>query len=138
MGRYVKDLEEKGKDLPHDTIELQLGYLRSLEGICAERITDDVLLRPLLELRDKFIVDILLDINPRARAAALPMIEVDPEIHPRDGIVDISILEDDVRTLPAKLKCDFLEIRARGGLHDLSTDNGTTRKSDLVDIHMRG
>ena len=89
----MKDLKGKGKrgqvggrekmeGLPHDTIELQLGYLGSLEGICGEGITHDVLLCPLLELFDELVVDLLLDVDPRAGAAALPVIEVDSEIHP--------------------------------------------------------
>ena len=125
-------------DSPHDAIELQLGDLGTLEGVLIEGITDDVLLRPLLERLDELVVDAFLDVNPGTGAAALAVVEEDTKVNPGNGILDIRVVEDDIRTLPSQLKGHLLQVRPSGRLHDLSSNNSATSESDLVDIHVCG
>ena len=122
----------------HDAVVLQLRNLGSLEGIRAERITNNVLLCSLLEFLDEFVIDALLDVDPGAGAAALAVVVEDTEVDPRDGVVYISIVEDNVRALAAKFKSDLLQVRSGSGLHDLPTNDRAARESNLVNIHVCG
>ena len=125
-------------NIPHDTVILELRYLRTLKSVLREGVANNVLLGTLLESLDELVVDTFLDVDTRAGTAALAVVEEDTEIDPGDGIVDISIVEHDVRALSTKLKGHLLEIRSGGGLHDLSANNGATGKGDLVDVHVGG
>jgi len=49
--------------LPHDPIKLELGDLRTLEGLLIEGIANSVLGCSSLELFNKFVVNALLDVN---------------------------------------------------------------------------
>lgn len=122
----------------HDAVELHLRDLRALEGVLREWVADDVLLRPLLEALDELVVDALLHVDTRASTAALAVVEEDTEVDPRDGVVNVGVLEDDVRRLATELKGDLLQVRASGSLEDLATDNGRASEGDLVDVHVRG
>jgi len=51
---------------------------------------------------------------------------------PSDSLIQIRIVEDNIRALSAKLKCDILQIALRSSLHDLPPDQGATSKRDLV------
>ena len=66
------------------------------------------------------------------------MVEEDAEVDPGNGVVDVSVVEDNVGALPAQFEGDFLQIGASGCFHDLTTNNCTTGESDLVDIHVGG
>lgn len=68
--------------LLHDAVVLELGYLRALEGIFCEWISNHVLCGSFLELLNKLVVDALLDIDSRACAAALAMVEEDTKVDP--------------------------------------------------------
>lgn len=57
---------------------------------------------------------------------------------PRDGLVQISIVEDDVRALSSKFEGDLLEVALRGGLHDLTADEGRPGERDFLDVRVRG
>ena len=127
-----------GKGSLHDAIKLHLRHLRALERILGKRITDHVLLRPLLEPLNKLVIDALLDINPAAGTAALAVVEKDAKIHPRDGIIDIRVLEDNVGRLAPQLERDLLEVGAGGHLEDLAADDRRAGEGDLVDVHVRG
>ena len=52
---------------------------------------------------------------------------------PVNGLLEICIVEDDVRALSAKLKGDVLEVTLGCGLHDLPADEGRTSECDLLD-----
>ena len=123
---------------PHDAVILKLGYLGSLERIRAEGVTDNVLFRPLLESLHKLIINVLLNVDSRTCAATLAVVEIDAKITPRDSVVDVGILEDNVGALASKLKGDFLQVRPGGSLHYLSANDGTAREGYLVHVHMGG
>ena len=55
---------------------------------------------------------------------------------PRHGLVDIAVVEDDVRALSTELKGDLLEVRVRRSLHDLATDEGAAGEGDLLEVHV--
>ena len=71
----------------------------------------------------------------RPGAAALPLVEVEAEVRPVDGRVEVGVGEDDVRALAAQLEGDPLEFVCAAAsmmrLSDLSTGEG-----DLVDVHV--
>jgi len=85
-----------GVNVRHDAVKLNLRNLRSLEGPGVMRVTNNVLGGSLLESLDELVINALLDVNSRASAAALAVVEEDTEVDPRDSVVDVSIVEDDV------------------------------------------
>ena len=66
------------------------------------------------------------------------MVEEDTKVDPGDGILDVGIVEHDVRALSTEFKSNLLEIRSGCRLHDLSADDGATGKGNLVDVHVSG
>jgi hypothetical protein len=123
---------------PHDTVELELRDLRTLESGGVEWITNDVLSRTLLKPLNELVVDLLLYIDTRSCAATLAVVEEDTEVDPGDGIVDIGIRKHNVRALATKLKRDLLQVGASSGLHDLAADNSGSGESNLVNVHVGG
>ena len=83
-------------DVLHDTIELELRDLGTLEGVALEGVTNLVLGGTLLEASDELVVDTLLDQQAGTGAAALAVVEEDTEVSPGDGVVDVSVVEDNV------------------------------------------
>ena len=124
-------------NVPHDTVELELRHLRALEGLRVERITNLVFRRALLEALQELIVDVLLHEDTRSRAAALAVVEVDAKVDPRDGVVDVGVLEDDVGRLAAQLERHLLQVRLGCGLQDHAADDGRSSEGNLVNVHVR-
>ena len=124
------------KDLPHDAVILQLGDLRALERVRTEWVTHFVLLRSGLERFDKLVIDPLLNIYPGSGAAALAVVEENTKIDPRNRILNIRIVEDNIRALATKLQGNLFQIRASGRFHDLPANNGRSGESDLVNVHV--
>lgn len=85
-----------GLDVVHDSVVLELADLRSLEGVGGEWVTNNVLGCSGLELLDKFVVDTGLDVDSRSGAAALAVVEEDTKVDPRDGVLDVGVVEDNV------------------------------------------
>lgn len=112
--------------------------MRSLEGVCAEGVADLVRGRTLLEPLHELVVDARLDVDAGAGTAALAVVEEDAEVDPRDGILDVGVVEDDVRRLASELEGDLLQVGAGGSLHHLTTDDGGTGERHLVHVHVRG
>ena len=79
---------------------------------------------------------LLLDVEPRARAAALPVIEEDGAGRAGNGGVEVGVVEDDVRRFAAEFERNFLQI-AGGRLQDQLADFGRAGERDFVDIRMR-
>ena len=50
---------------------------------------------------------------------------------PGDGLLNITVIEDDVRALATELESDLLEVRVRRGLHDLASNEGAASEGDL-------
>jgi hypothetical protein len=134
----VTRLKSDKANLLHNAVELELGNLRALESVGREGIADDVLLCALLELLDEVVVDALLDIDTSTGAAGLAVVEEDTKVDPRDGVVNVGILEDDVGRLATELEGDLLQVGGGGGLEDCAADDGGTSEGDLVDVHVRG
>jgi len=124
-------------NLLHDAVELDLGNLRALESVGREGVANDVLLRALLELLHEVVVDALLDVDTSSGAAGLAVVEEDTKVDPRDGVVDVSILEDNVGRLATKLEGDLLQVGRGSGLENCAADDGGTGEGDLVDVHVR-
>ena len=89
-------------------------------------------------LLDELVVDLLLDEEAAAGAAALALVEEEGEVRAFDGRVEIGVGEDDVGALAAELERDALEVRAGGGLHDQLADLGAAGEGDLVDVVVLG
>ena len=123
---------------PHDPVKLKLGNLRTLEGIGMEGIADIVALCSLLEALEELVVDGFLDIDTGTGAAALAVVEEDTEVDPRDGVVNVGVLEDDVGRLAAELECDLLQVGRGSSLEDCAADDGGAGEGDLVDVHVGG
>ena len=125
-------------NIPHDTVELKLRDLRSLECVLGEWVTDGVLGSPLPEPLDELVVDTLLHVDSATGTAALTVVEEDSKVDPGDGVVNVCVVKDNVGRLATELESDLLQVAAGCGLHDLATDDGGTGEGDLVDVHVRG
>lgn len=61
----------------------------------------------------------------------------DPVRAPIDRQIQIRIIEDNIRTLPPKLKRHILQVRLRRPLHDLPPNHRRASERQFLDIHMR-
>ena len=50
---------------------------------------------------------------------------------PVEGLLDVAVVEDDVRALTTELETRLLQVRLRGGLEDLATDERAAGERDL-------
>ena len=125
-------------DVVHDALKLELGDLRALEGIGGEGVTEFVLGGTLLEASDELVVDVLLDQQARAGAAALAVVEEDTKVGPRDGVVNVGVIEDDVGRLATQLEGDLLEVALGRSLEDDAANASGTGEGDLVNVHVAG
>ena len=125
-------------DVFHDTVELELGDLRTLEGIGVKGVAELVLGSTLLEAGNELVVDVLLDEETRAGAAALAVVEEDTEVGPRDGVVNVGVVENNVGGLATKLESNLLQVALGGGLEDGTANKGRTSEGDLVNVHVAG
>lgn len=123
-------------DVTHNAVVLKLRDLGALEGLLVERVTDLVLLSSLFEGSEELVIDAFLDKYTGTSTAALAVVVVDTEVDPVDGLLNISVVKDDVGRLATKLKGDLLEVRGSSGLHDLSANDSRTSKCDLVNVHV--
>jgi len=83
-------------NISHDTVELNLGYLRALEGFLVEWISNLERLNVVCEFLHELVINVLLDVYARTSAAALSMVEEDTEGTPLYGLVKIGVIADDV------------------------------------------
>jgi len=67
----------------------------------------------------------------------LAVVVEDSEIDPRDSVINVGVVKDNVWRLATKLKGDLLEVGSSSSLHDLATNDGRTSESDLVNVHVR-
>ena len=123
-------------DVAHNAIVLELGDLGTLEGLWVEWVTEFVSFSTGLEAFNEFVVDAILNVDSGASAAALSVVEEDSEVDPGDGILDIGIVEDDIRGLTAKLESYFLQVGSGSCFHDLTSDNGRSCEGNFIDIHV--
>lgn len=125
-----------GLDVAHDAVILKLADLGTLEGLVVEGVADLVLGSALLEGLNELVVDTLLNVDTRTGAAGLAVVEVDTEVDPVNGLLDIGIVEDNVGGLATKLEGNLLQVGLGSSLHDLAANNGRTSEGNLVDVHV--
>ena len=133
-GDEVEALVLAALDVAHDAIELQLVHLRALVHL-AEGIADAALLRLGRGLGHELVVDVLVHEDAGARAAALAVVEEEPEVHLLHGLVDVHVAEDDGRGLAAELQGQGLDAR---DLLDAHGRGHTAREGQLVHAAMLG
>lgn len=121
-------------DVLHNTVELETGDHGALEGVVFERIADLVGRSTLLEALDELVVDTLLDQDTGAGTAALAVVEEDTKVGPGDGIVDISIVEDNVGRLAAEFQSNLLQVALSGSLENHAADVGGASEGNLVNV----
>jgi len=83
-------------NIAHDSVILDLRDLWSLEGVDGEWVTDLVGNSALLESLNELVVDARLNVDSGTSTAALAMVEENTEVDPRDSVLDVSIIEDDI------------------------------------------
>lgn len=125
-------------DVAHDAVVLELADLRTLESFGVKGVTDSVGGSALFESFEELVVNALLDKDASTSTAALTVVEVDAEIDPGDGRLNIGIIEDDVGGLATELKSDLLEVGGSSSFEDGAADEGGTGESDLVYVHVSG
>jgi len=57
---------------------------------------------------------------------------------PVNSLLQIRIVEDDIRALSTKFEGNVLQVALRGSLHDLPADKSASGESNLIDIHVLG
>ena len=127
-----------GLDVVHDAVVLDLADLRTLEGLGIEGVTNLVGSGALLECLEELVVDVLLDKDTGTGAAALAVVEVDAKVDPRNGLLNVGVVKDNVGRLATKLEGDLLQVGGGSSLHDGATNNGGASKGNLVNVHVRG
>lgn len=127
-----------GLDVLHDSVELELANLRTLEGLLVEWVADDVLCRSFSEFLNELVVDTRLDIDSGASTAALAVVEENTKVDPRDGVLKVGVVEDNVGRLATEFKGDLLQVGLGSRLEDVSAGNGGAGKGNLVDVHVAG
>lgn len=125
-------------NVSHDTVELELGDLRTLVGAFLERVADLVLFSTSLECFQELVVDGFVDEDTGSSTAALAVVEVDTKVDPGDSVLEVGIWENNIGRLSSKLESDLLQVTLGCSLQDLTTDQGRTSERNLVDIHVRG
>jgi hypothetical protein len=125
-----------GLDVAHDAVELELGYLGTLKGLLAERVTDLEGLDVGLELLHELVVDGSLDVDAGTGAAALAVVEEEAKGGPANGVVEVGVVKDNVGRLATELEGDLLEVGAGGSLEDGPAGEGGAGESDLFDLHV--
>ena len=118
-----------------DPLELLLRVDRADVGVLVQRIADAQRAHAALQLRDDVLEDRLLHEQPRAGAAHVALVEVDPVDDPLDRLVERGVVEDDVRRLAAQLERQPLA-RAGDRALDLLADLGRAGERDLVDVRV--
>ncbi len=116
-----------------DLLELLPRVDRADVGVLVERVADAQGRQPPLQLLDHVLVDRLLDEQPRARAADVALVEVDPVDDPLDRLVERRVVEDHVRRLAAELERQLLAGAGELALDRLA-DLGRAGEGDLVDV----
>src|SRR5579884_3833073 len=116
-----------------DLLQLGGGVDRAHVGVLVERVADAQGREAPLQLRDERLVDRLLDEEPRAGAADVALVEVDPVHDPLHGLVERGVVEDDVRGLAAELERQLLAAAGELAL-DRLPHLGRARERDLVDV----
>ena len=84
-------------------VVLKLRNLRALVRVICEGVAKLEGERLLGERVEELVVDALLYVDARAGAAALAVVVVNTKVDPRDGVLNVGIVKDDVRRLSAKL-----------------------------------
>ena len=125
-------------DVFHDSVKLDLGDLWALEGLRVERIADLVGSGTFLETLDELVVDALLDEDARASTAALAVVKEDAKVGPRDSVVNVCVIKNNVGGLATELECRLLQVALSSGFQDQTADVGGSSESNLVDIHVVG
>lgn len=124
-------------DVSHDSVVLKLGSLGSLESLSRERVSNLEGVDLLGEEVEEFVVDSLLDVDPRSGTAALSVVEEQSEGGPRDGLLEVGVVEDNVGRLSSELESHVLEVGRSGGLHDDTSDEGRSSEGELVESRVR-
>ena len=55
---------------------------------------------------------------------------------PTNSLIQISIIKNDIRTLPSQLERDRFQIGFSSRFHDLTPYEGASRERDFFDLHM--
>lgn len=118
-------------DVGHDSVVLELRGLRSLEGGSVEGVSDLERLHLLGEEGEELVVDAVLDVDAGSGAAALAVVEEESEGGPRNGLLKVGVVENDVGRLSSELESDVLEVGGGGSLHDDTTDEGGSGEGEL-------
>src|SRR5689334_21287045 len=80
--QQLRPLLLPGLDVPPHPVLLLLAHLRALLGVRVERVAQPPPLRLLRHLVDELVVHLLLDEQPAAGHAALPLVEEQAEVRP--------------------------------------------------------
>lgn len=84
---------------------------------------------------NKLIVNIVLDENTRPGAAHLSLIEEQSRVRLFDGLLDVDIIQDNVRALPSQLERGTLQATQARALLDLLPHFSRSRERDFVNLN---
>ena len=117
-------------EIASDTAELLLRHQRPDLDVRVDAIADFQALAEFGDLADEFVIDALLDKQPRAGAADLSGIGEHRHCRARHRRIDIRIGEHDIRRFAAEFERDALEVAGR------RPDDGLSRKMRARERHL--
>ena len=125
-----------GVNVAHHFVELVLIHLRTLFGVLVEGIADGALLGAGHALLHKLVVNLLLDVQPRPRAAALSLVEEKRKMRALDGLVHIRVGKHDVRAFSTEFQRHALQVGIGRGAHDQMAHFRRSRERHFVHVHV--
>lgn len=125
-------------DERQDLVELGLIDLRTVVGGQVQWIGEQMFLGTFGAAADEFIIDRFLNERSRSGTAALSHVVEEGEVGLFDGVVQVSVSQNDVWALSSELEGDALEIGLGGNLLDELSDLRGPGKRDLIDVGVFG
>ena len=132
-------------------VVLLLGNLRTLIAVLGKWVSEFYGSGLGCEFLQELVINLLMDEYSRSGATSLSMIPTTPistlkyegkknllyaKRSPVHRLIEISIIINDIRALPTQLQRNIFQIALGSSLHDLSSNDRATSKSDLLDIHV--
>ena len=134
-GLAVRSLRLTAIDVAHDLVELSLVDLWPLLSFGVKRIPKHSLARAFDKLCDELIMHRFFHKQSTARAAALSLIEEQPELRAGDSGIKICVGEDNVGALAAEFKRQPFQSLC-GFSHDDLCRRAFAREGNFVNLRM--
>mmetsp|Transcript_61958 Transcript_61958/g.192361 ORF Transcript_61958/g.192361 Transcript_61958/m.192361 type:complete len:371 (-) Transcript_61958:220-1332(-) len=125
-------------NVPHDLVKLYLVHDGTLHRVRRCGVPDLPTLGGLGRRGRELLIDVLMHEEPRTGAAALAMVQEEPNVRGRNRLLDVRVRQHDQRRLTTQLQRNLFQVALGRALHDLVAHGTAAGESDLVHIRMKG